>query len=63
MKNYIKNKIQRLFVSKKIMKFFYLYHYFTGGINSKSLEVDFSKKKEDKRLYKNLSILKSLKII
>lgn len=61
MKNYIKNKIQRLFVSKKIMKFFYLYHYFTGGINSKSLEVDFSKKKRRQEIVQELINIKKFK--
>ena len=61
MKNYLKKKIQRLFVSKNIMKVFYFYHYLTGGINSKSLEVDFSKKKRRQEIVQELIDIKKFK--
>ena len=43
--NFTKQKIERLLVSKKMMKMFYFYHYVTGGMNSGELELNFKDKK------------------
>ncbi len=58
MKKFIKNKFQRLLNSKNVMKIFYLYHYLTGGINSKSLEVNFTLKKKRQEIIQELIDLK-----
>ena len=61
MKKFIKNKFQRLLNSKNVMKIFYLYHYLTGGINSKSLEVNFILKKKRQEIIQELIDLKKFK--
>lgn len=59
--NYIKRKIQRLLDSKKTRKIFYFYHYLTGGINSKSLKIDFKLKKKRQEIVQELIELKKFK--
>ena len=61
MKNYIKRKIQRLLDSKNTRKIFYFYHYLTGGINSKSLKIDFKLKKKRQEIVQELIELKKFK--
>lgn len=61
MMNYIKNKIDRLMVSKKIMRIFYFYHFITGGINSKSLDVKFENKKNRQEIVQEIIDIKKYK--
>ena len=58
MKNFIQKKIQRLMVSRNIMKIFYFYHLITGGINSKSLKVDFTNKKTRQEIVQEIIDIK-----
>jgi hypothetical protein len=61
MTNYIKKKINRLLVSKKMMKIFYFYHFIVGGINSKELEINFSNKKSRREIVQKVIDLKHYK--
>ena len=47
MKSFINKKIERLLVSKNVMKLFYLFHLLSGGFNSKKINISFEKKKKE----------------
>ena len=61
MKNFIIKNIERLMVSKKVMKIFYLYHYITGGKNSEKLEVNFLNKKKRQEIVQEIINIKKYK--
>ena len=55
----INNKIQRLLVSKKVMKFFYFFHWLSGGFNSKKINVSFHNKKDRVEIVKRVLEIKN----
>ena len=61
MKNYLKSKIDRLLVSKNTMKIIYFYHYLTGGLNSKNIEVNFKEKLSRKEIVQKIIEFKKFK--
>ena len=61
MKNYLKSKIDRLLVSKNTMKIIYFYHYLTGGLNSKNIEVNFKEKLNRKEIVQKIIEFKKFK--
>ena len=61
MKNYLIKKIQRLLVSKNMMKLFYLFHYLNGGSKSKSIDITFDDKKTRLEIVKNIIKFKNYK--
>ena len=61
MKNYLQKKYQRLLSSKNVMRFFYLIHYFTGGFNSKKIDISFEGKKKRSEIIKNILKCKNYK--
>ena len=54
MKNTIAKKIQRLLVSRNIMKIFRLLHYIQGGYKSKKINVSFDDKKSRLEIVQNI---------
>lgn len=61
MKNFIQQKIQRLMVSKNVMKIFYYYHFMTGGVSSKSLKVNFENKKKRQEIVQEIIDIKKFR--
>ena len=61
MKNFIQQKIQRLMVSKNVMKIFYFYHFMTGGVNSKNLKVNFENKKKRQEIVQEIINIKKFR--
>ena len=61
MKNFLKKKIQRLLISKNVMKFFYLFHYFNGGYKSKKIDISFKTKKNRIEIVQKIIDLKKFK--
>ena len=61
MQNYLKKKIQRLFVSKKIMKIFYFFHFLTGGFKAKKINISFDNKKKRQDIVQEIINLKNFK--
>ena len=59
MLNYLNTKIERLLVSRKIMKLFYYFHFINGGYNSKKIDLSFANKKS--RIEITQKILKTKK--
>ena len=59
--NYLNKKIQRLLISKNIMKLFYFFHYINGGYKSKKLEISFQDKITRLEIVKNIIKLKNFK--
>lgn len=55
----INNKIQRLLVSKKVMKFFYFFHWLSGGFKSKKINVSFHNKKDRVEIVKRVLEIKN----
>lgn len=47
-------KIDRLLISKKVMKLFFLYHYLKGGFKSKTINVSFENKKSRLEIVQNI---------
>jgi len=60
-KKYFNKKIQRLLISKKVMKILYFYHFITGGFNSKKLEISFENKKKRSEIVQKIINIKSYK--
>ncbi len=58
---YINKKIQRLLISKNIMKLFYFFHYINGGYKSKKIEISFQDKITRLEIVKNIIKLKNFK--
>ncbi len=56
---YFNKKIQRLLVSKNIMKIIYFFHYITGGINSKKIDIDFEGKESRIKIVQEIINLKN----
>ena len=59
--NFIKKKINRLLISKNFKKIYYTYHFLTGGINSKKIDVSFQDKKDRVEIVQNIINLKNYK--
>ncbi len=59
--NYLKKKIQRLLISKNIMKIFYFFHYINGGYKSKKIDISFKDKITRIEIVKNILKLKNYK--
>ena len=57
--NYLKKKIQRLLISKNIMKIFYFFHYINGGYKSKKIDISFKDKITRIEIVKNILKLKN----
>ncbi len=55
---YLNKKIQRLLISRNFKKLYYLYHYLTGGYNSKKIEISFKDKKSRVEIVQNILDLK-----
>ena len=51
---YLNKKIQRLLISRNFKKLYYLYHYLSGGYNSKKIEVSFNGKKSRVEIIQNI---------
>ena len=52
--NYLNKKIQRLLISKNIMKLFYFYHFLNGSFYSKKIDISFHGKKNRVVIVKNI---------
>ena len=50
----INKKIQRLLISKNMMKIYYLFHYLNGGFKSKKLDISFENKKSRLEIVQNI---------
>jgi len=61
MNDYLKKKINRLFISKNFKKLYYAYHFFTGGFNSKKIDISYSQKKSRVEIIQNIINLKNYK--
>ena len=59
--NYLNKKIQRLLISKNIMKLFYFFHYINGGYKSKKIDISFQDKITRLEIVKNIMKLKNFK--
>ncbi len=59
--NFIEKKINRLLISKNFKKIYYAYHFLTGGINSKKIDVSFQDKKDRVEIVQNIINLKNYK--
>ena len=59
--NYINKKIQRLLISKNIMKLFYFFHFLSGGFYSKKIAISFQGKKNRVEIVKNILKKKNYK--
>ena len=59
--NYLNKKIQRLLISKNIMKLFYFFHYINGGYKSKKIDISFQDKITRLEIVKNIIKLKNFK--
>ena len=59
--NFIKKKINRLLISKNFKKIYYAYHFLTGGVNSKKIDVSFQGKKDRVEIVQNIINLKNYK--
>lgn len=60
-KKYINKKIQRLLISKKILKILYFYHFITGGFKSKKLKISFENKKKRSEIVQKIINIKGYK--
>ena len=49
-----KKKIQRLLISRNMMKIYYLFHYLNGGFKSKKLNISFENKKSRLEIVQNI---------
>jgi len=58
MNSYIIRKIERLLVSKNVMKLFYLFHFLSGGFNSKKIDISFKDKKKRLEIVNNIIKIK-----
>ncbi len=54
----INKKIQRLLISKKIMAIFYFFHWISGGLYSKKINVSFHNKKDRLEIVKKILEIK-----
>ncbi len=61
MNDYLKKKINRLLISKNFKKIYYAYHFFTGGFNSKKIDISYSQKKNRVEIIQNIINLKNYK--
>lgn len=61
MKSFINKKIERLLVSKNVMKLFYLFHLLSGGFNSKKINISFENKKKRVEIVNNIIKIKQYK--
>ena len=61
MLNYLNTKIERLLVSRKIMKLFYYFHFINGGYNSKKIDLFFANKKSRVEITQKILKTKSYK--
>ena len=59
--NYLNKKIQRLLISKNIMKLFYFFHFLSGGFYSKKIAISFQGKKNRVEIVKNILKKKNYK--
>jgi len=59
MVKYLNKKIKRLLVSKNVMKIIYFFHYITGGINSKKIDIDFEGKESRIKIVQEIINLKN----
>ena len=61
MKKILKKKLQRLLVSKNMMKILYGFHFLTGGYKSKKIDISFKNKKNRLEIVQNILNLKKYK--
>ena len=61
MNSYLKKKINRLLISKNFKKLYYIYHFFSGGFNSKKIDLSFNQKKDRIEIIQNIINLKNYK--
>ncbi len=61
MKKIFKKKLQRLLVSKNMMKIFFGFHFLTGGYKSKKIDISFENKKNRLEIVQNILNLKKYK--
>ena len=54
----INKKLQRLLISKKVMAFFYFFHWLSGGLYSKKINVSFHNKKNRIEIIKRILEIK-----
>ena len=60
MNSYLKKKINRLLISKNFKKLYYIYHFFSGGFNSKKIDLSFNQKKDRIEIIQNIINLKTI---
>ena len=58
MKKIFKKKLQRLLVSKNMMKILFGFHFLTGGYKSKKIDISFKNKKNRLEIVQNILNLK-----
>lgn len=58
---YLNKKIQRLLVSRRIMKLFYFFHFLSGGSKAKKINVSFEMKKKRLEIVQEIINLKNYK--
>ena len=56
--SFLKKKIQRLLISRNFKKIYYLYHFLTGGIKTKKINVSFNGKKSRVEIVQKIIRLK-----
>ena len=61
MKSYLRKKINRLLISKNFKKLYYTYHFFSGGFNSKKIDISFNQKKDRVEIIQNIINIKNYK--
>ena len=61
MKKIFKKKLQRLLVSKNMMKILFGFHFLTGGYKSKKIDISFKNKKNRLEIVQNILNLKKYK--
>ena len=61
MNSYLRKKINRLLISKNFKKLFYAYHFFSGGFNSKKIDISFNQKKDRVEIIQNIINIKNYK--
>ena len=49
----LKKKIQRLLISRNMMKIYYLFHFLNGGFKTKKLNISFEDKKSRLEIVQN----------
>ena len=57
--SFLKKKIQRLLISRNFKKIYYLYHFLTGGIKTKKINVSFNDKKSRVEIVQKIIRLKN----